>query len=38
MDARKRAEIYHRINRIWVEDAAAMPLYVGPPDRPISVN
>ena len=27
MDARKRAEIYQRINRIWVEDAAAMPLY-----------
>jgi ABC-type transport system substrate-binding protein len=27
MDARKRAEIYQRINRIWVDDAAAMPLY-----------
>src|SRR6266446_5014239 len=27
MDARKRAELYQRINRIWVEDAAAMPLY-----------
>src|SRR5205807_2565072 len=27
MDAKKRVEIYHRINRLWVEDAAAMPLY-----------
>src|SRR6266446_4486143 len=27
MDARRRAELYQRINRIWVEDAAAMPLY-----------
>jgi peptide/nickel transport system substrate-binding protein len=27
MDAKKRAEIYQRINRLWVEDAAAMPLY-----------
>jgi len=27
MDSRKRAELYHRINRIWVDDAAAMPLY-----------
>lgn len=27
MDPRKRLELYHRINRLWVEDAAAMPLY-----------
>jgi len=27
MDAKERVEIYHRINRLWVEDAAAMPLY-----------
>jgi peptide/nickel transport system substrate-binding protein len=27
MDSKKRAELYHRINRIWADDAAAMPLY-----------
>jgi peptide/nickel transport system substrate-binding protein len=27
MDAKKRLELYHRINRLWVDDAAAMPLY-----------
>ena len=27
MDEKKRLEQYHRINKLWVEDAAAMPLY-----------
>jgi peptide/nickel transport system substrate-binding protein len=27
MDEKKRLEIYHRINRLWIEDAAAVPLY-----------
>jgi peptide/nickel transport system substrate-binding protein len=27
MDEKKRLEQYHRINRLWVEDAAAVPLY-----------
>jgi peptide/nickel transport system substrate-binding protein len=27
MDEKKRLEQYHRINTLWVEDAAAMPLY-----------
>lgn len=27
MDPQKRLELYHRINRLWVEDAAAIPLY-----------
>ena len=27
MDAKKRLELYHKINRLWIEDAAAMPLY-----------
>jgi peptide/nickel transport system substrate-binding protein len=27
MDPKKRLEQYHRINRLWVEDAAAVPLY-----------
>jgi peptide/nickel transport system substrate-binding protein len=27
MDPRKRLEMYHRINKLWIEDAAAMPLY-----------
>ncbi|MBI4591759.1 MAG: ABC transporter substrate-binding protein [Candidatus Rokubacteria bacterium] len=27
MDPKKRLELYHRINRLWVDDAAAMPLY-----------
>ncbi len=27
MDPKRRLELYHRLNRLWVEDAAAMPLY-----------
>jgi peptide/nickel transport system substrate-binding protein len=27
MDEKKRKELYHRINKIWIEDAAAAPLY-----------
>jgi len=27
MDPKKRLELYHRISRLWVDDAAAMPLY-----------
>jgi len=27
MDEKKRLEQYHRITRLWIEDAAAMPLY-----------
>jgi peptide/nickel transport system substrate-binding protein len=27
MDPRRRLELYHRINRLWIDDAAAMPLY-----------
>jgi peptide/nickel transport system substrate-binding protein len=27
MDEKKRLEQYHRINKLWVEDAAAVPLY-----------
>jgi len=27
MDPKKRLELYHKINRLWIEDAAAMPLY-----------
>jgi peptide/nickel transport system substrate-binding protein len=27
MDPKKRLELYHKINRLWMEDAAAMPLY-----------
>jgi peptide/nickel transport system substrate-binding protein len=27
MDEKKRLEIYHRINRLWIDDAAAVPLY-----------
>ena len=27
VDEKKRREIYHRINKIWIEDAAAAPLY-----------
>jgi ABC-type transport system substrate-binding protein len=27
MDEKKRRELYHRINKIWIEDAAAAPLY-----------
>ena len=23
----KRLELYHRINKLWIDDAAAMPLY-----------
>jgi len=25
--SKKRLEIYHRINRLWIDDAAAAPLY-----------
>jgi peptide/nickel transport system substrate-binding protein len=27
MDSKKRQEMYHKINKLWVDDAAAMPLY-----------
>jgi len=27
MDEKKRLDLYHRINRIWIEDQAAVPLY-----------
>jgi peptide/nickel transport system substrate-binding protein len=27
MDEKKRLELYHRINKLWIEDAAAVPLY-----------
>jgi len=27
MDSKRRQELYRKINRLWVEDAAAMPLY-----------
>jgi len=27
MDEKKRADQYHRIQRLWIEDAAAVPLY-----------
>ena len=27
MDEKKRLEIYHRINKLWIDDAAAVPLY-----------
>jgi peptide/nickel transport system substrate-binding protein len=27
MDEKKRLELYHRINRLWIEEAAAVPLY-----------
>jgi peptide/nickel transport system substrate-binding protein len=27
MDSRKRLRLYHTINRLWIEDAVAMPLY-----------
>jgi len=27
MDAQRRQELYAKINRLWIEDAAAMPLY-----------
>jgi peptide/nickel transport system substrate-binding protein len=27
MDEKKRLEQYHRISRLWIQDAAAMPLY-----------
>ncbi len=27
MDAKRRRELYTKINRLWVDDAAAMPLY-----------
>ncbi len=27
MDEKKRLALYHRINKLWIEDAAAVPLY-----------
>jgi peptide/nickel transport system substrate-binding protein len=27
MDAKKRLELYQKINKLWIDDAAAMPLY-----------
>ena len=27
MDPKRRLEIYHRVNKLWIDDAAAMPLY-----------
>ncbi len=27
MDEGKRLDLYHRLNRIWLEDAVAAPLY-----------
>jgi peptide/nickel transport system substrate-binding protein len=27
MDEKRRLEIYHRINRLWIDDAPAVPLY-----------
>jgi peptide/nickel transport system substrate-binding protein len=27
MDEKKRLDLYHRINKLWIEDAAAVPLY-----------
>ena len=27
MDAKRRFELYQRINRLWLETAAAVPLY-----------
>ena len=27
MDPERRRDLYHKINRLWIEDAAAMPLY-----------
>jgi peptide/nickel transport system substrate-binding protein len=27
MDPKRRLDLYHRINRLWIDDAAAMPLY-----------
>ena len=27
MDPKRRAELYHRLMRLWIDDAAAMPLY-----------
>jgi peptide/nickel transport system substrate-binding protein len=27
MDEKKRLELYHRVNKLWIEDAAAVPLY-----------
>jgi peptide/nickel transport system substrate-binding protein len=27
MDEKKRLELYHRINKLWIDDAAAVPLY-----------
>jgi peptide/nickel transport system substrate-binding protein len=27
MDEKKRLELYHRVNKLWIDDAAAVPLY-----------
>jgi len=27
MDPKKRLDLYHRINRLWIDDVAAVPLY-----------
>ena len=27
MDEKKRLDLYHRINKLWIDDAAAVPLY-----------
>jgi len=27
MDDKKRLEIYQRVNKLWIDDAAAVPLY-----------
>jgi len=27
MDPKRRLEIYHKVNKLWIDDAAAMPLY-----------
>ena len=27
MDSKRRLELYHKINKLWIEDAAAMPLH-----------
>jgi len=27
MDEKKRLALYHRINKLWIEDQAAVPLY-----------
>jgi len=27
MDEKKRLEVYHRINKLWIDDVPAVPLY-----------